>query len=175
MFWNMSDMVCSGQRLQRNERPGLLEVSKGLRVLVTCKFKCGCLLKVFHVPLVGTVSGSLGLGSAPASPYGDFVQTIQILIVWLPLFHILLVVGVWARFFQGLGYLFREFKMRAHTDLPKEQRKFVQSKESPNTDMEGHTSREPVGHVNGRTQLPFMRFKRRVLVTKGYSLGNFLF
>lgn len=145
-------------RLQWNERPGLLEVSQGLRVLVTYKFKCGCLLTVSHVPLVGTVCGSLGLGSAPASPCGDFVQTIQKLIVQLPLFHILLVVGVWASFFQGLGYLSRELKRRAHTDLPKKQRKFIQSKKkkkkSPNAAMEGHTSREPAGPVSGRTQLP---------------------
>ena len=64
VFWNMSDTACSGQRLQRNERPDLLEVSQELRVLVTCKFKCGCLLKVSHVPLVGAVCGNLGLGSA---------------------------------------------------------------------------------------------------------------
>lgn len=152
VFWNMSGTVCSGQRLQRNEHPGLLEVSQGLRVLVTCKFKRGCLLKVSHVPLVGAVCGSLGSGSAPANPYGDFVQIIQIPTVRLPLF--LLAVGVWARFFQGLGYLFRELKMRAHTDLPKKQKKFVRSKESPNADMEEYTSREPAGPVSGRTQLP---------------------
>lgn len=70
----MSDMVCSGQRLQWNERSGLLEVSQGLRVLVTYKFKCGCLLTVSHVPLVGTVCGSWGqLLLAPASPCGDSV------------------------------------------------------------------------------------------------------
>lgn len=133
VFWNVSDMIWSDHiRLQRNERLGLLEVSQGLRpgFLVTSKFRCGCLLKVPHVPLIGIVCGSLGLGLATAIPRGDFIPIIQIPISQFHLFPYLLVVRVWARFFQVLGYLFRELKMRAHTDLQKKQNKFAGAKKA---------------------------------------------
>lgn len=66
--------------------------------------------------------------------------------------NLLLVVRVWARYFQVLGLLFRGLKTRDDTDLLKKQGNFVQSKAIIVQITEGHTVKLTADHISGNSQ-----------------------